>query len=353
MHDHDSAQMTPTLPAGLPDGWLFDRDLNCPECSYNLRMLSQPQCPECGTVFRWQTLLHVGCPRCGEGLETIDDGQCPRCGLELNWEKLLGEADPALHRHFEYTTKPIRTIIPTWFAALRPARFWRRIPLESPPAVTRLRWLWRIALIVPVLALIVALLCTWGAPIRMFPWIEILWYVVVPCIAVLLALPFVTFLALPMFAPTLSKFRVRREQLRRLQAYGVSGNVFAAAVLLAAGIVSWVANSALQYRLDLWPAMACAKWFVPYNAMRWDPTNFLFATIWFNTFVGAMIHVLVFAWWWRFLYVGLHHYLRFDTRNTIALLASTQAIGLLVMLLLIHNLEVTYVIGQLVHWLSG
>ena len=52
------------LPAGLPVDWHLDRDLPCPQCRYNLRMLRDPRCPECGTKLRWQQVLFVVCPRC-------------------------------------------------------------------------------------------------------------------------------------------------------------------------------------------------------------------------------------------------------------------------------------------------
>ena len=49
----------PTLPAGLPDDWRLDRDVACPDCGYNLRMMCAPRCPECGAVHRWQELLEI------------------------------------------------------------------------------------------------------------------------------------------------------------------------------------------------------------------------------------------------------------------------------------------------------
>lgn len=52
---HDSASGA-LPPPGLPDDWSLDLDLPCPRCRYNLRHLRTPRCPECGTVFRWQSL---------------------------------------------------------------------------------------------------------------------------------------------------------------------------------------------------------------------------------------------------------------------------------------------------------
>lgn len=339
MHDHDATQPSPTLPAGVPDGWLFDRDLSCPECNYNLRMLSQPRCPECGTVFRWQTLLHISCPRCGEGLETIDGGECPRCGLELNWEELLGDADPALHRHFEYTTKPIRAIVPTWFAALRPARFWRRIPLESPPAVKRLRRLRKLTLIITVLVIAAAEIISPGIKwslTRLTNFYMIALESISP-FSIILTLPIVTFIALPRFAPTLSRFRVRRDQLLRLAAYSAAGAVFAALILLTGVLVKksvnifWPVTTAWGGsfpRIAFAPEKVCFSW-LPVGWYAMNPA------VWYHRAVGTPIILLSFVWWWRFLCVGLREYLRLDRRNTIALIISTQAVSLLIMLLLL------------------
>ncbi len=36
---------------------VFDKDVECPSCKYNLRGLTEPRCPECGEVFDPQELL--------------------------------------------------------------------------------------------------------------------------------------------------------------------------------------------------------------------------------------------------------------------------------------------------------
>ena len=149
----DTSGIEPSLPDGLPDDWVFDRDLPCPNCRYNLRMLSTPRCPECGIVFRWQTLLHVSCPRCAESLEVVDADECPRCHLALDWKRLFDQVDPSQFKQFEYTQRPKRAAIRTWFAALRPRRFWKDIRLESPPAVRRLRWLLAVAITIHALSM--------------------------------------------------------------------------------------------------------------------------------------------------------------------------------------------------------
>lgn len=93
-------------------------------------------------------------------------------------------------------------------------------------------------------------------------------------------------------------------------------------------------------RIDFSAAYACLSWFAE-RVYPWSPLS-----VWTVMCVGAAVYLLVFAWWWRFLYVGLHRYLRFDKRNTIALLASTQIIGVLVMVLLLLHSEVAHVVRR-------
>ena len=246
MHAVDTTETEPRLPTGLPDDWLFDRDLPCPKCRYNLRMLSTPRCPECGTVFRWQTLLHIACPRCGESLEMVNDQRCPRCDLDLDWQALLDEADPSQFKQFEYTQRPVRAAIRTWLAALRPRRFWEGIRLESPPAVRRLRWLLVTAMAIHVISIAIAF---WeqGYSLRGFIFDA-------RCgafCAVAALLPIVTMVSLPLFVPMLARFRIRRDQLLRCLAYGATGLVWIGCAFLLATALVMIVNT-------LWPVTVTA-----------------------------------------------------------------------------------------------
>jgi hypothetical protein len=44
-------------PDGSPDWSRLDRELHCPLCTYNLRGLPSPRCPECGHRFDWLDIL--------------------------------------------------------------------------------------------------------------------------------------------------------------------------------------------------------------------------------------------------------------------------------------------------------
>jgi hypothetical protein len=317
------------LPSGLNPDWVFDRDLTCPQCRYNLRMLRNPRCPECGTIFRWQALLHVGCPRCGEGLYTEDGDECPRCKLPLNWDRLLSDSDPKRIRQFEYTQRPIRAAFAAWTAALLPARFWKSIPLESPPAVRRLRWLRRFSLVICAVGIFTpALLGASGWILFHSAW-------TVPLAAIALTLPLVTAISLPRFTPTLGRFRIRSDQVLRCLAYACAcwfwlglASLLMTVVTLAGGplvrgsgrptwgtLYSFDLNEFLYFVLH---GEVIGRW-----AGRFNPE--------LNIAFGFLLFGLSFLWWWRFLYVAMSRYLRLDRKNAIALFLCTQTIGLLVL----------------------
>jgi hypothetical protein len=318
------------LPSGLPEDWVFERDLPCPQCRYNLRMLHLPRCPECGTVFRWQALLHVGCPRCGQSLHDVDGLECPRCGLALNWERLLGEIDPARFRQYEYSRRPRRAAFGAWFGALRPRRFWANIRLESPPVVHRLRWLRRAGVILAVLGISASSVATWrGYFLHYFNWLSIL--------ALALTMPLVTMVALPRFTPTLARFRIRGDQLLRVTAYATAGMLWIGLLYLIGGLVVVLINWArgaprfegLYIDLENFFAAIPALLGSQHDLWWWQQDA---GTALMNLALGTLLLALGFIWWWWFLYVALRRYLRLDPRNAIALFVSTQAIGLLVLL---------------------
>lgn len=315
---------SPVLPAGLPEDWVFERDLPCPQCRYNLRMLHLPRCPECGTMFRWQELLHVLCPRCGQSLEAVDGPHCPRCVLELNWDVLLTEATPLPRKLYEYSDRPVRAAMRTSVAVLLPRRFWRRIPLELSPATRRLTLYGRVTWSAGVLGCLIALMFG-GATGSLSGW-------VIAC-AFALGLPLITRLALPRFTPTLAKFKIRTDQLRRCFVYASTG-------------VAWIG---LCFALVL---IADRYWLrPPWRWLRWGPHVSVFdfpeaalsllssrwawrrPWLWLDVVVGGVYWLIGFLWWWRFFYVSLRRYLRLNTVDTLALFFSTQTIAVLLILL--------------------
>jgi hypothetical protein len=322
------------LPAGLPADWLLDVDLPCPTCHYNLRKLHKPRCPECGNPFRWQMLLHISCPRCAASLEVEDGERCPACGLTLDWARLLGERDPAEFKQFEYTLRPLRAALLTIPATLLPRRFWRGVRIESPPAIRRLRWyqacLWAVFL-AGFLSLYSALtfsifgrLTVREVAVEGVGWAA-------PAI-----FPIVTALLMPVFSPTLSKFRIRRDRLLRVFAYGTAGlawlglayGSFAAlslALPAAASFWGWSGVPSPFFPNLLaavgWVCSAGASWYGSW----WMPVSVLAASI----SLLALILLFGLVWWWRFAFVALRDHLRLARRDVWALFISTQVIAML------------------------
>ncbi|HUU95399.1 MAG TPA: zinc ribbon domain-containing protein [Phycisphaerae bacterium] len=329
MDPSEANSRSPVLPAGLPEDWVFERDLPCPQCRYNLRMLHLPRCPECGTIFRWQALVHIVCPRCGQSLREIDQAVCPRCALALAWERLLGEAPLGKRELYEYSDRPFRAAMRTWVAVLLPRRFWKAIPIELTPAIDRLLRLRRIATVFCVAGLL-SLLSTALFTRRGFgAWLT-------TC-AIAFGLPALTALMLPRFTPTLARFNVRRDQLLRCLAYGSIGRGWVGLLFVAASIWGHVRSGLVPP--PWWRAGVIyfdLFWFLE-SASRW-----LFTSRWWRdyelliiTVVGVLFLWLALAWWWRFLYVSLRHYLRLDPISAVALFLSTQVIALLALMLVL------------------
>ncbi len=101
----------PTSGAAPPDWSAIQEDILCPLCEYDLRMLAEPRCPECGYRFDWPDVL-----------------------------------DPSrrLHRYlFEH--HPERNWWSFWKTALgglRPRKFWASLQPVQPSSVKRLLLYW-------------------------------------------------------------------------------------------------------------------------------------------------------------------------------------------------------------------
>lgn len=162
-------------------------------------------------------------------------GSAVRCALELDWARLLGERDPAEFTQFEYTLRPWRAATGVLFSTLFPHRFWRRVRIESPPAVHRLRRLRAFcgavfALGAVSLFLVLSLTVTGRVSRESFEqaagWLA-------PAVP-----PLVTAALMPVFTPTLSRFRIRRDQLLRVFAYGACGLVWLGWLYVAIATIS-------------------------------------------------------------------------------------------------------------------
>jgi len=86
----------PAITVAPPDWNASEREVVCPLCDYNLRGLVEPRCPECGYRFEWPELL--------------DPARRPH---------------PYLFEH--HPERNVRSFLRTYFAGLRPRRFWRTL----------------------------------------------------------------------------------------------------------------------------------------------------------------------------------------------------------------------------------
>ena len=105
----------PTIAEPAPDWARIDEEIRCPLCSYNLRGLAEPRCPECGYRFAWPEML-----------------------------------DPTRRRHpylFEHhPERRVWSFCKTVLGGLRPGRFWRRLHPTQPSHPRRLVQYWGLSI---------------------------------------------------------------------------------------------------------------------------------------------------------------------------------------------------------------
>ncbi|MCH8253007.1 MAG: hypothetical protein IID36_11195 [Planctomycetes bacterium] len=123
-----------------PDWRLVPFDVECPRCGTGLNGRSEPRCPQCDLEFVWDDLVpldHLNCLNCGYHLLGLTEKRCPECGTRFEWDDVLNANRLARKPHFEYRwrDRPIRSFVWTFFAALRPRRFWSGVEMRDPPRV--------------------------------------------------------------------------------------------------------------------------------------------------------------------------------------------------------------------------
>ena len=171
-------------------------------------------------------------------------------------------------------------------------------------------------------------------------------------------MPAVTIIGLPLFVPTLARFRIRREQLLRCFAYGTTGLVWIGCAFLIAAALVVVVNF-------LWPLTSMARmgtaprpWLMVYPDLvaLWIGTRSSSGAWWYgwtvalNAFLLGVMLYFSLAWWWLFLWTALRRYLRLNRRNALALFASTQLIGLIaITILLVRYTTFGMIVGALLN----
>ncbi|MHC4441847.1 MAG: transposase family protein [Planctomycetota bacterium] len=89
------------LVGGEPDWDVIDFEVICSRCGYNLRLLPEPRCPECGLRFDWRSVLDAWSRR-SDFL------------FEHNWR-----------------ARPIGSWLKTLWRSSRPFRFWRGVSIHD------------------------------------------------------------------------------------------------------------------------------------------------------------------------------------------------------------------------------
>lgn len=96
--------------AGAPDWSTLDFEVTCPRCAYNLAMLAQPRCPECGLQFGWTDVV-----------EASRHSRRDSPLFEYRWR-----------------TRPVRSSLHTLILCMLPSLLWRRVRLTDTPRHTAL-----------------------------------------------------------------------------------------------------------------------------------------------------------------------------------------------------------------------
>jgi ribosomal protein L37E len=123
-----------------PDWNLVHFDVACARCGHDIRGRSEPTCPACQLEFDWANavpLEKITCAKCDYHLYGLTEARCPECGESFDWNQALLNYRRKQKPLFEYRWReqPVRSLVRTWWMALRPGKFWRAIDIHDPPQV--------------------------------------------------------------------------------------------------------------------------------------------------------------------------------------------------------------------------
>lgn len=99
---------------------------------------------------RWDAVtFEVLCPRCDYNLRLLTQPRCPECGLELEWRKVLDDSARQSRFLFEHhwRRRPFWSYLKTFAAGLRPKKFWQSVSIHDH---IHARPLWCLLLTSPV-----------------------------------------------------------------------------------------------------------------------------------------------------------------------------------------------------------
>lgn len=242
-----------------PDWDHLPFDVACARCGHSLRGLTEPKCPVCGLESDWSEavpLEKLTCLHCGYHLYGLREMRCPECGSSFTWEHVLDDYRRRKKPFFEYQwrRRPVRSLVRTWFWALRPSKLWARFNIHDPPQVKPL-----LALVVVSLLLFAFLAgaldgfsswfwpwWNWGRPtVGRWPVLldDLPRYVLrafksaIPYSGILVVVWTLTSLAaLMVFRQSMRRFKVRTVQVLRVWAHAVPLMLPGAALLFFLGV---------------------------------------------------------------------------------------------------------------------
>lgn len=286
-----------------PDWATRSEEIRCPLCEYNLRGLRDPRCPECGYSFIWSLLL-----------------------------------DPANRKHpylFErHPEMNLRSFLKTAIGGLRPRRFWTSLTPVQTFFPRRLIAYWLIATSVGVIAILTASFYSIASgayadphflanspvyfgrsnqpPIPSPPptlreildyWRTYVGPIALPFCGILIAWPWITFLALMIF-----QISMRRSGIRKLHVLR--------AVLYSGDFVLWLGLIALVTATSLLSVQIVFS--TPSHDLPDAPLTWIFIGCWI-----VIAHRL---------YVAYRRYLRFD--HPLATVLAAQIVAALTVLVI-------------------
>ncbi|MCH8150447.1 MAG: hypothetical protein IH987_21120 [Planctomycetes bacterium] len=262
-----------------PNWDLVPFDVPCARCGHDLRGQTAPVCPACKLEFDWSVAVpidHLTCEKCDYHLMGLSETRCPECGTWFTWTEALDAYRRRQKPLFEYRwrERPVRSLIRTWFMALRPKRFWSKLDIHDPPQVRPLVVMAAITLFIFAVTLAVCMSVeawlwsarswSWGGGTRGLLLMDlpsailtamrerVLYTVLVSTTVWLILSP----VALLVFQQSMRLCKIRASHLIRVGAYGVPLMLPGAAVigylptlLEAQGIVS------TYYGIDLFLAL--------------------------------------------------------------------------------------------------
>ena len=137
---NEAASVPSEESPAAPDWDLVPFDVPCARCGHDLRGLTDPVCPACKLEFEWSVAVpieHLTCEKCDYHLFGLTETRCPECGTRFTWTEALDAYRRRQKPLFEYRWResPVRSLIRTWFMALRPKHFWTKLDIHDPPQV--------------------------------------------------------------------------------------------------------------------------------------------------------------------------------------------------------------------------